>query len=100
MENETPSLWTKIKNEVKNNYFNLTFYYLAVYAISSMVVVYGLDYLIDGSLDYGNGKSEMLIVVITFMLTIATMTKKLKDDIVSNYWKQQRQINQRKGKRK
>jgi hypothetical protein len=65
-----------------------------------MIVVYGLDYLIDGSLDYGNGKSEMLIVVITFMLTIATMTKKLKDDIVSNYWKQQRQINQRKGKRK
>lgn len=100
MENETPSLWTKIKNEVKNNYFNLTFYYLTVYAITSMIVVYGLDYLIDGSLDYGNGKSEMLIVVITFMLTIATMTKKLKDDIVSNYWKQQRQINQRKGKRK
>ena len=45
-------------------------------------------------------KSEMVIVTITFMLTIATMTKKLKDDIVSNYWKQQRQISQRKGKRK
>jgi hypothetical protein len=65
-----------------------------------MVVIYGLDYLIDGSLDYGNMKSEMVIVTITFMLTIATMTKKLKDDIVSNYWKQQRQISQRKGKRK
>jgi hypothetical protein len=73
---------------------------MVIYAIVSMIFVYGIDYLIDGTLDYGNMKSEMLIVTITFMLTIATMVKKLKDDIVSNYWKQQRQINSRKGKRK
>jgi hypothetical protein len=61
-----------------------------------MVLVYGIDYLRDGNLDYGNIKNELTIVTISFMMTMATMFKKLKDDIVSNYWKQQRQINRRK----
>jgi hypothetical protein len=52
-----------------------------------MVLVYGIDYLSDGILDYGNLKDEVTIVTITFMMTIATMAKKLKEDIVSNYWK-------------
>lgn len=99
MEKETQPLWVRIKNGVINNYFNLTFYYLAVYGVISMVMVYGVDYLMDGNLDYGNIKNEMLITTITFMMTMATMIKKLKDDIVSNYWRQQKQINQRRGKK-
>jgi hypothetical protein len=92
------NLWEKIKKEFKNDYFKLTFYYLAVYAVASMVLVYGIDYLKDGDLNYGNLKDELTIVTISFMLTMATMFKKLKDDIVTNYWKQQRQINSRRKK--
>lgn len=92
------NLWEKIKKEFKTDYFKLTFYYLAVYAVVSMVLVYGIDYLKDGKLDYGNIKDEITIVTITFMMTMATMFKKLKDDITANYWKQQRQINSRRKK--
>ena len=100
MENETESLWTRIKNKVKNNYFNLTMFYLAVYGIGMGVICYGLNYLVDGSLNFGDMKTELAIVASTLMFTMGTMVKKLKDDIVSNYWKQQRQINSRKGRRK
>jgi hypothetical protein len=84
------NLWNKVKKEFKNDYFKLTFFYLAVYAIMAMVVVYGIDYLSDGDLNYGNVKNELTIVTISFMMTMATMFKKLKDTVTSNYWKQQR----------
>lgn len=92
------NLWERIKKEFTNDYFKLTFFYLAVYATASMVLVYGIDYLRDGVLNYGNIKDEVTILTITFMMTMATMFKKLKDDVTSNYWKQQRQINSRRKK--
>ena len=90
------NLWEKIKKEFLNDYFKLTFFYLAVYALISMIPVYGIDYLSDGSLDYGDLKDEITIVTITLIMTMATMFKKLKDDVTANYWKQQRQINSKK----
>ena len=81
MEKEILPIWNKIKNEIKNNYFNLTIYYFSVYAISSIVVIYGLYYLIYGSLDFDNIKSNMLISLTTIVLTIATMVKKLTDKV-------------------
>lgn len=92
------NLWEKIKKEFINDYFKLTFFYLAIYAMFSMVIVYGINYLKNGQFNYGNITSEVTIVTITFMMTMATMFKKLKDDIVANYWKQQRQINSRRKK--
>lgn len=76
-----------IKKEFNNDYFKLTFFYLAVYAIMSMVLVHGINYLSKGDLMFGDLRSEVIVVSITLMMTIATMAKRLKDDIVSNYWK-------------
>jgi hypothetical protein len=80
-------LYEKVKKEFKNDYFKLTFFYLAVYAVMSMVLVHGLSFLSEGDLKFGDLRDEMVVVTITLMMTMATMAKKLKDDIVSNYWK-------------
>ncbi len=81
------SLFEKIKKEFKDDYFKLTFFYMAVYAVISMILVHGVSYLSVGDLKFGDLRNEMVVVTITLMMTIATMAKKLKDDIVSNYWK-------------
>jgi hypothetical protein len=60
---------------------------MAVYAVMSMVLVHGLSFLGEGDLKFGDLRNEMIVVTITLMMTMATMAKKLKDDIVSNYWK-------------
>lgn len=81
------SLFEKVKKEFKDDYFKLTFFYMAVYAIMSMILVHGISFLGEGDLKFGDLRNEVIVVTITFMMTIATMVKKLKDDIVSNYWK-------------
>lgn len=77
----------KIKKEFKDDYFKLTFFYMAMYTIMTMVLVHGISYLSVGDLKFGDLRNEMVVVTITLMMTIATMAKRLKDDLVSNYWK-------------
>ena len=93
------TLWEKVKKEFKTDYFKLTFYYLALYGLVSTILVYGINYLVYNDMGYDNLKNDLSITVITFMLTMATMFKRLKDDIVTNYWKQQKQINSRRSKK-
>lgn len=80
-------LFEKVKKEFKDDYFKLTFFYMAVYSVMSMVLVYGVSYLTNGQFEFRDLRSEVTIVSVTLMMTVATMAKKLKDDIVSNYWK-------------
>ena len=93
------TLWEKVKKEFKTDYFKLTVYYLAIYGLVSTILVYGINYLVYNDMGYDNLKNDLSITVITFMLTMATMFKRLKDDIVTNYWKQQKQINSRRSKK-
>lgn len=93
------TLWEKVKKEFKTDYFKLTFYYLVLYGLTSTILVYGINYLVYNDMGYDNLKNDLSITVITFMLTMATMFKRLKDDIVTNYWKQQKQINSRRSKK-
>jgi uncharacterized membrane protein YhaH (DUF805 family) len=81
------SLYEKVKKEFKNDYFKLTFFYMAVYAVMSMILVHGVNFLSEGDLKFGDLRSEVVVITITLMMTMATMAKRLKDDIVSNYWK-------------
>jgi hypothetical protein len=81
------SLIKKIKKEFKDDYFKLTFFYIAMYTIMTMVLVHGISYLSVGDLKFGDLRNEMVVVTITLMMTIATMAKRLKDDLVANYWK-------------
>lgn len=87
MEKEKKTFLVRIKNKIVNNYFNLTLAFMSVYMVISIVVVEGIHYLSKGSFGYGDPQSTMLVMFITLMMTMATMVKKLKDDIVSNYWK-------------
>jgi hypothetical protein len=80
-------LYEKVKKEFKNDYFKLTFFYMAVYAVMAMVLVHGISYLGEGDLKFGDLRNEMVVMTITLTMAMATMVKKLKDDIVSNYWK-------------
>ena len=73
------SLFEKIKKEFKDDYFKLTFFYMAVYAVISMILVHGVSYLSVGDLKFGDLRNEMVVVTITLMMTIATMAKKLKE---------------------
>jgi uncharacterized protein (DUF983 family) len=50
------------------------------------VVVYGVSYLFNNGLD-NQILSHMTILMVSIVMTMATMFKKLKDDLVSNYWK-------------
>ncbi len=93
-------LYEKVKKEFNNDYFKLTFFYMAVYTIMSTVLVHGLSYLGTGDLKFGDLRNEMIVVTITLMMTIATMAKRLKDDIVSNYWKLVKSNRNRKPRRK
>jgi ACR3 family arsenite efflux pump ArsB len=77
----------RIKKEFRDDYLKLTYFYLAFYGIILGVVVYGIQYLVNGSIEFNDVRSEMVIGFGTLMSTMATMAKKLKDDIVSNYWK-------------
>jgi hypothetical protein len=61
-----------------------------------MIPVYGINYLTKGELNYGDIKNEVIVATVSLTMTMATMFKKLKDDVTSNYWKQQRQINSRR----
>jgi hypothetical protein len=80
------TLIDKIKKDFRDDYFKLTFFYLALYAIYSIIGVCIINYFINGSFELGD-KGEIITIIITFMNTMATMAGKLKDDIVSNYWK-------------
>lgn len=99
MEKEKQPIWVRVKKGIVNNYFNLTLLYMAIYATVTTVIIYGMHYLSHGRLDYGDVKLDVLIVSLTLMFTMATMAKKLKDDIVSNYWKLKK-TNNRKPKRR
>jgi len=93
-------LYKKVKKEFKNDYFKLTFFYLVVYAVISMILVHGVSYLGEGDLKFGDLRNEVVVVTITLMMTMATMVKKLKDDIVSNYWKLVKSNRNRKQRKK
>jgi len=80
------TLIDKIKKDFRDDYFKLTFFYLAVYTIYGMISVCVINYFINGSFEFGDG-GEIVTISITITTTMATMAGKLKDDIVSNYWK-------------
>jgi hypothetical protein len=85
----------RVRKKFNNNYFILTMTYMSIYSIIGTVVICGGNYLINGTMDYGQ-----LVVNLSLMLTVGTMAKKLKDDLVSNYWKlrkmKQRQVRGKK----
>jgi len=93
-------LFNKVKKEFKDDYFKMTFFYLAFYTVMSGILVYGLNYITTGELTFNNLRLELTIVTITFMMTMATMAKKLKDDIVTNYWKLVKSSNKKRPARK
>ncbi len=88
----------KIKNIILNDYYNLTMYYMAIHVIIASIVVYGIDYLLHGQLNYESVRNSVEVVGLSLLFTMGKMVKKLKDDITSNYWKQQRQIKSRRNK--
>lgn len=89
---------TKIKDIILKDYYNLTMYYMAIYVIITSIVVYGIDYLVHGQLNYDSVRNSVEVVGLSLLFTMGKMVKKLKDDIVNNYWKQQKQINSRRKK--
>jgi hypothetical protein len=89
---------TKIKNTILKDYYNLTMYYMAIHVIITSIVVYGIDYLVHGQLNYGSVSNSVEVVGLSLLFTMGKIVKKLKEDITSNYWKQQRQINSRRKK--
>lgn len=80
-------LFNKVKKEFKDDYFKLTFFYVAVYGLFCGTIVYGSQLLMTGTVEFNDLRSEMIIGLVTLMSTMATMAKRLKDDLVSNYWK-------------
>jgi hypothetical protein len=89
---------TKIKNTILKDYYNLTMYYMVIHVIITSIVVYGIDYLIHGQLNYDSVRNSVEVVGLSLLFTMGKIVKKLKEDITSNYWKQQRQINLRRKK--
>jgi hypothetical protein len=71
---------------------------MAIHVIITSIVVYGIDYLVHGQLNYGSVSNSVEVVGLSLLFTMGKIVKKLKEDITSNYWKQQRQINSRRKK--
>jgi hypothetical protein len=71
---------------------------MAIHVIIASIVVYGIDYLVHGQLNYDSVRNSVEVVGLSLLFTMGKMVKKLKEDIVNNYWKQQKQINSRRKK--
>ena len=80
----------RIKKGFKDDYFKLTLLYLIIYTVSYFILVHGIEYLISGCVDFTSLRSIVIIGFTSLSTVMAIMIKKLKDDIVSNYWKLKR----------
>jgi len=75
-----------IKDKLKKDYFFLTYWYVAIYYLITSTLIYGFNHLVYGDIRHG-GETQIIILVSTLVAAMAKMFQKVKEDIVSNYWK-------------
>lgn len=75
-----------IKDKLRKDYFFLTYWYVVIYYLITATLIYGFNYLVYGDIRH-DGETQIIILVSTLVATMAKMFQKVKEDIVSNYWK-------------
>ncbi len=80
-----------IKDKLRKDYFFLTYWYVAIYYLITATLIYGFNYLVYGDIRH-DGETQIIILVSTLVAVMAKMFQKVKEDIVSNYWKLKKSI--------
>lgn len=83
-----------IKDKLRKDYFFLTYWYVAIYYLITATLIYGFNYLVYGDIRH-DGETQIIILVSTLVAAMAKMFQKVKEDIVSNYWKLKKGIRKR-----
>jgi hypothetical protein len=83
-----------IKDKLRKDYFFLTYWYVAIYYLITATLIYGFNYLVYGDIRH-DGETQIIILVSTLVAAMAKMSQKVKEDIVSNYWKLKKGIRKR-----
>ncbi len=83
-----------IKDKLGKDYFFLTYWYVAIYYLITATLIYGFNYLVYGDIRH-DGETQIIILVSTLVAVMAKMFQKVKEDIVSNYWKLKKGIRKR-----